>query len=72
MTHTRWQELRDLADTAKDAAHNAQYDLYWWLEAKGWKRPGSICGHKWIDPVDGGAFDFEAAVLLQEGRDGKT
>jgi len=71
MTHTRWQQLRDIADVATDAVHNAQKDLEVMLEGKGWKLdPDLLAGRcPWINPKDGGHFNFEAAVLLQEGRD---
>ncbi len=72
MTHTRWQQLRDEADTATDAVNNAQVDLKEWLRKKGWKEDDDVLARRcpWIEPREGGHFKFEAAVLLEEGRDG--
>ena len=71
MTHTRWQQLRDIADRADAAALSARFDLEEMLKTTGWKLdPDLLAGRcPWINPKDGGHFDFEAAVLLEEGRD---
>ena len=70
MTHTRWQQLREEASRADDAALVARRDLEHWLKRTGWKHDSDLLCRRcpWIDPNGTGHFGFEAAVLLQEGR----